>query len=127
MDRCSKQGCTSEAQMQHTKTRYKDKIYYTNYCLPCWRTLKMIEGTYKYDKPRPDFWELRQMLLDNRLCPECGKIMFWAAVKGRKGDSASLQHYDDGTIGIMCHSCNTRDGLRKGLLRGFLRKEVNGV
>lgn len=120
METCSKQGCEAISQIEVNK----NSGYPSYYCLPCFRTFKMLEGTYKKNKERPDFWVLRQMLWDNRLCPECGKIMYWAPSKTNKGDTVSLQHYEDGTIGVLCHSCNTSDGLKKGQLRGFLRKEV---
>jgi len=67
------------------------------------------------------------MLEENRLCPTCGKIMMWIPNADRKGDTATLQHYSDGSIGIMCHSCNTSDGLLGAPLRGAVKMREEGV
>lgn len=43
----------------------------------------------------------------NMSCFGCGKEMHWLAVDGRK-DQATLQHDRDGTIRLLCLSCNVR-------------------
>jgi hypothetical protein len=69
--------------------------------------------------------QLADMILRDRCCPHCGKIMGIAPAKnGSKSDTVTLQHYENGTVGVLCHSCNTSDGLRGTPLRGAVRKVV---
>lgn len=43
-------------------------------------------------------------------CPTCG-VRFGPAGRGRIcSDSPSLQHWEDGSVSIICHGCNSRDG-----------------
>lgn len=116
---CATENCTHEGVAQ-IATNMKSL-----HCLCCFRARRMIYGARKYNKYYPDFEILRQMLHDNRLCPVCGKIMLWKAGK-LKADVATLQHYKDGSIGIMCHSCNTSDGLIGAPYRGAIKNLVKG-
>lgn len=46
-------------------------------------------------------------------CPECHMVMNWLARDGQTF-TATLQHYRDGTFGIVCRSCNTRHAYAPG-------------
>lgn len=46
-------------------------------------------------------------------CPDCGVTMNWRAKDGQ-ATVASLQHYRDGSLGIVCRSCNTRHAFMDG-------------
>lgn len=42
-------------------------------------------------------------------CSECSKIMVWNTPKGTpRVDSISLQHWPDGSMSLICFSCNAR-------------------
>lgn len=41
------------------------------------------------------------------VCPDCGVKMNWRSIDGMN-TVASLQHYRDGTMAIVCRACNTR-------------------
>lgn len=47
------------------------------------------------------------------VCPDCGRLMNWRAVEGQSS-VASLQHYRDGSMSIVCRSCNTRHAYMEG-------------
>lgn len=55
----------------------------------------------------PSHAELHQMPGVNLICPDCGRLMNWFARDGQ-ASVASLQHYRDGSMAIVCRSCNTR-------------------
>ena len=46
-------------------------------------------------------------------CPECGTAMNWFTADGAS-TVATIQHYRDGTIAIVCKSCNTRHAFMDG-------------
>lgn len=46
-------------------------------------------------------------------CQDCGIQMNWLAVDGQCS-VVSLQHYRNGTLGLVCRSCNTRHAFMKG-------------
>lgn len=47
------------------------------------------------------------------VCPDCGVQMNWRARDGQE-TVASLQHYRDGSMAIVCRSCNTRHAFMDG-------------
>ena len=47
------------------------------------------------------------------VCPDCGVQMNWRAKDGQ-ATVASLQHYRDGSMAIVCRSCNTRHAFMDG-------------
>lgn len=47
------------------------------------------------------------------VCADCGVRMNWLAKSGQT-TVATLQHYRDGTFGIVCRSCNTRHAYMPG-------------
>jgi hypothetical protein len=50
---------------------------------------------------------LERLLRPDMDCPDCGRRMNWLAVDGQSS-VVSLQHYRDGSCGLVCRSCNTR-------------------
>lgn len=58
----------------------------------------------------PSREELERLLaLSNGMrCADCGKQMVWIREAGVRDAAVSLQHYRDGTFGLVCSSCNTR-------------------
>lgn len=50
---------------------------------------------------------------DDLICPDCGRQMNWLSGDGMSS-VASLQHYRDGSFGIVCRSCNTRHAYMQG-------------
>lgn len=47
------------------------------------------------------------MLRPDFCCPECSRPMNWLR-EGGADTVATFQHYRDGTLSIVCHSCNVR-------------------
>ena len=45
--------------------------------------------------------------LKDRQCPHCARQMNWLAVEGQS-TVMTLQHYRDGSLGLICRACNTR-------------------
>jgi hypothetical protein len=56
--------------------------------------------------------QLESMLRDN--CADCGVMMNMLSKDGERERTASLQHYRDGSLGIVCTSCNTRHAFMPG-------------
>lgn len=61
----------------------------------------------RHGKSVPSRDELEAITPKDLVCPDCSKKMNWRGVDGRS-TVASLQHYRDGSYGIVCRSCNTR-------------------
>lgn len=61
----------------------------------------------------PSHQHLEQLAARGMQCPDCDALMNWL---GRDGQThvASLQHYRDGTFGLVCQSCNTRHAFAPG-------------
>lgn len=61
----------------------------------------------------PSHDDLVQMVPKGMHCPECHIVMNWL---GRDGQTyvATLQHYRDGQMAIVCRSCNTRHAFAPG-------------
>lgn len=64
-------------------------------------------------KAVPSREELEAIAPLDMVCQDCSRQMNWRSVDG-KSTVASLQHYRDGTMGIVCRSCNTRHAFMKG-------------
>jgi hypothetical protein len=50
---------------------------------------------------------IAESLGNDFVCPHCTRKMNWLAADGQS-TVVSLQHYRDGTIGLICRACNTR-------------------
>lgn len=68
---------------------------------------QMRSNAKRHGKVVPSREQLSQMSGVSLICPDCGVQMNWRAKDGQN-TVASLQHYRDGTMNIVCRSCNTR-------------------
>lgn len=50
---------------------------------------------------------LERLIRPGLICPDCGRAMNWLSADGQP-TVISLQHYRDGSCGLVCRSCNTR-------------------
>ena len=85
----------------------------SNLCVQHRRFIQM-QKTAKQDKKYvPDIFELEKITPKNMICQDCGVLMNW--IDGtQRSSGAVLQHYRDGTLGIVCMSCNARHGQMPG-------------
>jgi hypothetical protein len=80
-------------------------------CLMHYRFENMISRAKIDCKAVPSIEALEEMaaLLVPFICRHCGEKMVW-----RRSESparvVTLQHYNDGTMGLICMSCNSRHG-----------------
>jgi hypothetical protein len=72
----------------------------------------MRSGAKRAGKYVPSHDELEKLFDPTMLCPDCGVKMNWRARDGQS-TVASLQHYRDGSLAIVCRSCNTRHAFMK--------------
>lgn len=86
-----------------TRTRYRQELCDRHYRLRQMRYKAKADGVYS-----PSMIELEQ-LVDGcgMVCPACGVNMDWTGGDGRK-KQVTLQHNRDGTIQLLCLSCNSR-------------------
>jgi hypothetical protein len=56
---------------------------------------------------------LERLVRADMACVDCGRQMNWLAADGQ-ATVASLQHYRDGSCGLVCRSCNTRHAYMPG-------------
>lgn len=61
----------------------------------------------------PSLYELEKLVPEDMICQDCGVLMHWIDDDNRTS-GAVLQHYRDGTLAIVCLSCNTRHGQMVG-------------
>ncbi len=99
---CSKKGCNKTGEIKGSQGTF--------YCFQCNRFNKMINQAKQGNKYTPSLKELKTMLPINLICPICSKKMIWCTKLGRLGDVISLQHNHDGSIVLICHSCNSAHG-----------------
>jgi hypothetical protein len=78
-----------------------------NLCSKHHRFIQMRYSAKTKGKVMPTVSELESMRGVELICPDCGIKMNWEAKDGQCS-VASLQHYRDGTMAIVCRSCNTR-------------------
>jgi hypothetical protein len=84
-----------------------------NVCEKHKRFLQM-QSSAKHDKKyAPSLYEIERLVPKDMVCPDCGKQMHWIDNSNRSA-SAVLQHYRDGSLGIVCHACNTKHGMMPG-------------
>jgi len=82
------------------------------FCEKHYRFVSMRSGAKRSNKYVPSHDELEELFDPKMLCHDCGVKMNWRAKDGQS-TVASLQHYRNGTIGIVCRSCNTRHAFMK--------------
>lgn len=82
-------------------------------CAKHHRFSQMQKAALSDKKYVPSFYELESFVPANMACPNCGKVMHWIDDANRSS-GAVLQHYRDGSLAIVCHSCNVRHGFMPG-------------
>ena len=76
-------------------------------CPKHYRFGQMRNTAKRYGKYVPSHEELQNLLNSKFICVDCNEAMVWLS-RENKCKVASLQHYRDGSIAIVCRSCNTR-------------------
>ena len=82
-------------------------------CDKHYRFGQMRVGAKRHGKAVPTHTNLEAIAPNDMACRDCGCTMNWRARDGQS-TVASLQHYRDGTFGIVCRSCNTRHAFMEG-------------
>ena len=100
--RCAK--CKEEAVIVQGHQHLCDKHY---------RFGQMRATAKRHNKVVPAHEQLERMASQDMRCPDCGVPMNWRSKDG-KATVASLQHYRNGSIAIVCLSCNTRHAFMEG-------------
>lgn len=72
------------------------------------RYVQMRKSARADGKVDPTYEQLDAMPGSNMVCPTCDIKMNWTSKEGGRASVASLQHYRDGTLAIVCVACNTR-------------------
>lgn len=101
---CGKKGCNRIGDINSS--------HGTIYCFKCYRFNNMINQAQQTNKYIPNWHELEELFqnLHQMKCPICNKQMVWCTKLGRLGDVISLQHNNNGTIMLICQSCNVGHG-----------------
>ena len=100
--KCSR--CDLDATMKQGNQHLCDKHY---------RFGQMRVSAKRNGKKVPSHTNLHELVDDQMLCPDCDTRMNWRSKDG-KSTVASLQHYRDGRMAIVCLSCNTRHASMDG-------------
>lgn len=83
------------------------------------RFIQMRKAAKTDKKYVPSIYEIERLVPKDMLCQDCGTKMHWIDNQNRSS-GAILQHYRDGTLGIVCMACNTKHGM----LPGDLYREI---
>jgi hypothetical protein len=76
-------------------------------CDKHYRFGQMRQSARRKNKTVPPHEALSAMSGANLICPDCGIQMNWRSKEGLHS-VVSLQHYRDGSMALVCRSCNTR-------------------
>jgi hypothetical protein len=90
--------------------QYTKRVGNINLCAKHYRFWQMRSTAKQYGKSVPTYQTLQNLtnsLVDMK-CPHCQIAMTWLRIKGQAGRVISLQHDRDGTIRLLCLSCNSR-------------------
>lgn len=82
-------------------------------CVKHYRFGSMRSRARKDGKLVPTHEELELMSQQGDSCPDCHRKMNWLAKDGA-ATVVTLQHYRDGTMSLVCLSCNTRHASMPG-------------
>lgn len=88
-------------------------------CEKHFRFIQMMKAAKTDKKYVPSIYEIERHVPADMKCQDCGDTMHWID-NNKRNKGAVLQHYRDGTIGIVCMACNTKHGL----LPGDLYREI---
>ena len=96
--------CGGDAVKRHNRT---------NLCNKHQRFLQMQKTAKADHKYVPSIYEIEKLVPKNMVCPDCNWQMHWVDENNRSR-GAVLQHYRNGSLGIVCLSCNTKHGFLPG-------------
>lgn len=82
-------------------------------CVKHYRFGQMRANAKRYGKKVPAHADMEIMKGVDLVCPDCQVQMNWRSRDGHC-TVASLQHYRDGSMAIVCRSCNTRHAYMEG-------------
>lgn len=82
-------------------------------CAKHYRFGQMRATAKRHGKVVPSHEQLAGMVAEGMDCADCHRPMNWLSLDGRC-TVASLQHYRNGTMAIVCRSCNTRHAFMAG-------------
>ena len=85
----------------------------SNLCETHHRFIQMQKTAKQDGKYIPSIYEIENLAPKNMNCADCGCLMHWIDNDNR-AFGAVLQHYRNGTLGIVCLSCNTKHGHMPG-------------
>jgi hypothetical protein len=96
---CSRKGCSEAATVA---------VGELHYCVPCYRIHLMRRAAKAARKVVPTFGEVLAMVPADMKCPCCQTAMHWHG-KAPRTFQVTLQHWRDGSLGLICYRCNTRE------------------
>jgi hypothetical protein len=96
--------CGDDAIRRHGKTSMCQKHF------RFWQMQRAAKSACKFV---PTFYQLESLTPKDMKCTDCGVLMHWIDDQNRSS-GAVLQHYRDGTLGIVCFACNTKHGQLPG-------------
>ncbi len=76
-------------------------------CSKHYRFGQMKAGSKRHGKSVPTHEQLEGLCVFGMPCGDYSRPMNWLAIDGQS-TVVTLQHYRDGTYGLVCRSCNTR-------------------
>ncbi|WP_186194443.1 hypothetical protein [Burkholderia gladioli] len=82
-------------------------------CAMHYRFGQMRASAKRKGKTVPTVDQLQALVHPDGECRDCGKLMTWLAAADRCA-VVTLQHYRDGSFGLVCRSCNTRHAFMPG-------------
>ena len=82
-------------------------------CPKHYRFGQMRVTAKRHGKTVPTHDQLEILATRGMTCQDCSRVMNWLARDGQT-TVISLQHYRDGTYGLVCRSCNTRHAFMDG-------------
>lgn len=92
-------------------TKSTSGIVVKSMCAVHRRLARMIRGSISRGLPHPTMAELEKMIPDRMVCGDCGLEMVPYVPAGQPAARRmAIQHYRNGDIAIVCHSCNSRHG-----------------
>lgn len=91
------------------------RTWRVNWCAKHYRFSSMRQVAQARKLYAPTFDEMQEMVdsLDGMKCPHCERKMNWL-LKENAALVITLQHYRNGTIGVLCKSCNSRHAAQPG-------------
>ena len=110
MNKCSKKNCNNAGTSKVAK--HGNKTYY--YCDKHVRFRRMADKSNKRYGSKLTIQDIEDLydsiyLNDNPTCFQCGKKMNWRP-DIKRSNIITIQHWENGILGFLCHSCNARHG-----------------